>query len=348
MARMKSVIIISLIILFLVVPLTLVHAQVATVQVSPSPTSVGVGDNITVNLTVTGVTNLAVWEFRLFYLNSILNCTNTSKGPFLEEGGSSQFFTFNITNSYNATYGCILLGSTLVGAVPGVSGSGTLANVTFQAIGSGNAILHFDNDPIWNFLLDATPPPRNPIPYTTVDGTVQVTATHDIGVTNITSNKTIIGQGFTGSITVTAENLGTNTETFNLTVFANANYVASQNVTLSSGNSANVTLTWDTTGFAKGNYTVSAYTWPVPGESNTANNNCTGGWVVVAMVGDVTGPSGLPDGKVDIRDVHYVASFYGITLSSPNWNPNADINNDGKVDIRDVHIAAANYGKTDP
>jgi len=39
---------------------------------------------------------------------------------------------------------------------------------------------------------------------------------------------------------------------------------------------------------------------------------------------------------------------YGTFPSSPNWNPNADINNDRKVDIRDVHIAAANYGKHYP
>jgi parallel beta-helix repeat protein len=58
--------------------------------------------------------------------------------------------------------------------------------------------------------------------------------------------------------------------------------------------------------------------------------------------GDVVAPFG----QVDIRDVHYVAVYYGTTQSSPNWNPNADLNGDGKVDIRDVHIAAVNYGKT--
>jgi hypothetical protein len=266
---------------------------------------------------------------------------------FLDEGGNPQSFQVNINNSYNATYGMILFGSTILGAVPGVNGSGTLASVTLQAISSGETLLQFDNDPTWNFLLDGTPPPRNPIPYTTADGAVQVTsATQDVAVTNVVIGKTIICQDYSGNITVTAANFGSITETFNVTLYANTTYVTSQNVTLSSGNSVNVAFTWNTTGFAYGNYTLSAYAWPVPGETNTANNNCTGGWVFVALVGDVTGPNGVPDGKVDIRDVHYVAMYYGTTPSSPNWNPNADINNDGKVDIRDVHIAATNYGES--
>jgi hypothetical protein len=58
--------------------------------------------------------------------------------------------------------------------------------------------------------------------------------------------------------------------------------------------------------------------------------------------GDIVAPFGM----VDIRDIHAIAIYYGTTVSSPNWNPNADLNVDGKVDIRDIHIAAVNYGKT--
>ena len=149
-------------------------------------------------------------------------------------------------------------------------------------------------------------------------------------------------------MTFSTADLGVYGETFNLTIFANTTIIASQNVTLSSGNSTTVTFIWNTAGFAYFNYTLSAYAWPVPGETNIANNDYTGGWVIVSIPGDVTGPNGVPDGKVDIRDVHYVAMYYGTTPSSPNWNPNADINGDGKVDIKDVHIAALNYGQHYP
>jgi hypothetical protein len=172
---------------------------------------------------------------------------------------------------------------------------------------------------------------------------------YDIAVTNVTSHKTIIGQGYDGNVAVTTENLGTDAVTFNLTVYANATYITSQNVTLSGGNSANVAFTWNTTDFAYGNYTIRAYAWPVPGETNLSNNNCTGGWVIVAGVGDLTGsPSGLPDGVVDISDVAYVASLFGMASSKPGWQPNADLNNDGVIDISDVAIAAAYFGRVYP
>jgi hypothetical protein len=54
---------------------------------------------------------------------------------------------------------------------------------------------------------------------------------------------------------------------------------------------------------------------------------------------DVTG-----DGKVDMRDVAFVARLYGSTQSSGNWNPKADIIQDGVVDMRDIGFAAKCFG----
>jgi hypothetical protein len=194
MARKIGLIIIVLIVLSLTISLQTTRADGgATVQVVPQASAVGQGTSFAVNVTVTNVTNLAVWEFRLFYLNTILNCTNAVKGPFLEKGGNSQFFVFTVYPTYNATYGCLLFGSSLVGAVPGVNGSGTLATITFQSLAVGDTTLHFDNDPTWNYLLDATPPPRNPIPYTTVDGLVHVGFTLTVSVVgsgHVTLNET--------------------------------------------------------------------------------------------------------------------------------------------------------------
>jgi hypothetical protein len=179
---------------------------------------------------------------------------------------------------------------------------------------------------------------------------------HDVAVTDVVCSKTVVGQGFSDNITVTVANQGDYTEIFNLTIYGSililsqnlTTPINSQNITLPNGTETAIVYAWNTTGYPYGNYTISAYALPVPGENNTANNNCTGGWIIVSIVGDVTGPNGWPDGQVDIRDVHYVAIYYGATLSSPNWNPNADINNDGKVDIRDVHLAAVNYGQHYP
>ena len=78
----------------------------------------------------------------------------------------------------------------------------------------------------------------------------------------------------------------------------------------------------------------------------------------VKLAGDLTGPSGVPDGKVDIRDVNLVAKAYGSygpnylyqgSPASKNWNPICDLTGpngvpDGRVDIKDVNFVAKQYG----
>jgi hypothetical protein len=178
---------------------------------------------------------------------------------------------------------------------------------------------------------------------TTPGPSIFVLYEYDIAVTNVISYKTIIGQGYLGNVTVTTENLGTNAATFNLTVYANAIYITSQNVTLSSGNSANVNFTWNTTGLAYGNYTISAYAWPVPDETNISNNNCTGGSVYVGIPGDVEGL-----GRVDMGDIVTILLAFGSTPGKPNWNPNCDIDNNGRVDMGDVVTALLHFGQHYP
>jgi len=128
----------------------------------------------------------------------------------------------------------------------------------------------------------------------------------DIGVTNITS-KSIVGQGYKLDIAIKIINYGINTETFIITAYANTTAINQTQIILTSRNSTTITLTWNTTGFTGGGYVISAYAWPVPRETDTADNNCTGGWIFITKVGDLGG--GIPpqffecDGKVDGKDL---------------------------------------------
>ncbi len=173
----------------------------------------------------------------------------------------------------------------------------------------------------------------------TIESTI--VGAQDVAVTNVASSKTAVGQGFSASMNVTVANQGFFTETFNVTAFANATIIGSEDVTLSAGDSTTIMFLWNTTGFAYGNYTLSAYAWPVPGETDTADNNLTGGTIYVGLPGDVNG-----DGIVDIYDAIILAGAYNSKPGDPNWNPNTDINNDGIVDIYDAIILAGNYNKT--
>jgi hypothetical protein len=170
--------------------------------------------------------------------------------------------------------------------------------------------------------------------------TVQYAIT-DIAISNITPTKTVVGRGYTIRTNATIQNQGNYTETFNATLYAGATAINQTQVTLTKGNSTTITFMWDTTGFAYGNHTLNAYAWPVPGETNTADNNLTGGTVCVGIPGDIK-----YDGTVNILDAIVLGNHFLETPSSPGWSrggANADINGDGVVNILDAIILGNHF-----
>ncbi|MCJ7423598.1 hypothetical protein MUP01_04930 [Candidatus Bathyarchaeota archaeon] len=167
---------------------------------------------------------------------------------------------------------------------------------------------------------------------------------YDVAAISLAAPKTVIAQGSSLNFNTTVANRGEFTETFNVTVSANSTSVGSLNVTLSSGNSTNLVFTWNTTAFSKGNYTISIYVQPIPGEARISDNSLTDGLITVARVGDITGPSGWPDDKVDVRDVAKVSRLFGVNYPDPRYDPNCDLVYDGKIDVKDVALVARHFG----
>jgi len=103
----------------------------------------------------------------------------------------------------------------------------------------------------------------------------------NISVTNVTSAKTVVGSGYSTPINVTIHNQGGASETFNVTLYYANNPIETQTITLANQTLTTVTFTWNTTGVAKGNYTISAYAWPVQGETDTSDNIYIDGVVTI-------------------------------------------------------------------
>jgi len=182
------------------------------------PDTVTLG-TITVRVNITDVVGLYGWEFKLYYNNTLLTFQSyTVAGHFLEQGGT----TFQIdksNNNYNSTHGLVWLADTLLGAPSGVSGSGPLVTLTFNATGKGKAYLIFEDllptmdgkniklgdksaNPIQNIAYDKivtikaelnppvitnvvqNPPADNVLPTDSV--TVNATVTDESGVKNVT------------------------------------------------------------------------------------------------------------------------------------------------------------------
>jgi hypothetical protein len=322
--------------------------SVSTVMgVEPSPTYTLLGGTLTVNITVANVSDCAGAEFRLYWLREKLNGTSIAEGPFIKQAGSTYFSIINFTDNYNSTCGLAWVSTVLLGPGPGAYGSGTVASISFKTKNTGSTGLWLSDTE----LVDSASPP-NFIPHIAISGIAYITF-HSVAVAGVTPSTPVLGQGYTMSINVTAKNQGNYTETFKVTVFANATSIASQNITLSIGNSATTTFVWNTAGFHRGRYTIKVQVALPPGETNTANNTYTGGGVEVRLRGDVNG-----DGYVTLADVGKLDLIFSevypykcppYDLNNPETyyylpNPETgivehlmpDINGDGKVNLADV------------
>jgi len=92
-----------------------------------------IGKNFTLNINITGVTNLWSWGVRLNWNASILNVTSLQEGPFLKSVGSTLFLPPTRGTGYLKD-----LGSTLLSAST-ANGSGLLCTVTFEALAVGQS-----------------------------------------------------------------------------------------------------------------------------------------------------------------------------------------------------------------
>lgn len=181
------------------------------------------------------------------------------------------------------------------------------------------------------------------------DGQVQIfTQIRDVAITNVTTSRTWAYQGVPMNVTVTAKNIGSVNESFNVMAFYNTSLLGNVSIVdLAPGAEVVNVFNWNTTGLTPcNNFTISGQASIVPFEFNTTNNVFVDGLVSIRFVGDING-----DGKVDMKDIGIAAAAFGTRTGEPGWNPDADITGprplvpDGVVDMRDIAMIAQNFGK---
>jgi len=158
--------------------------------------------------------------------------------------------------------------------------------------------------------------------------------------------KTVVGQGYNATIAIQVENQGWETRTTNVEVTLDTTTILTLNGLVMTGKNRTIlTYTWQTSGYSRGNHSVSATATTVPGETDTTDNNCT--WIVhVGVPGDVSSSTqGVYDKKCDMKDIAYLVTLFNTKPTSPNWNPNADVNNDSAVNMRDIAIAIVYFNQ---
>jgi len=149
---------------FLLLP-GMASADSVSLNVS-SAASVPQGNNFTVDVNISGVTDLYDFQFDLSFDPTILQVTNIAEGAFLPGAGATFFLPGFIDNSS----GTITFNAdTLEAAIPGANGAGTLIEFSFDASSVGTSFLNLDNI----ILQDSQ---GNLISSSTTNGSVTVTS----------------------------------------------------------------------------------------------------------------------------------------------------------------------------
>jgi hypothetical protein len=134
----------------------------SVVSIQPSVSIPGVGETFDVLVEISSVSDLYAFQFDISFDPAILSAIDVTEGSFLPGGG----FTFFIPGSIDNIGGSIsFTADILLTAVSGVSGSGTLADLQFQALTVGTSPVNLSNV----ILLDSN---LSDIPYNTSNGSV--------------------------------------------------------------------------------------------------------------------------------------------------------------------------------
>jgi hypothetical protein len=133
-------------------------------SVSPSVTNVQVGNSFTLSVNIADVNDLFGWELNIsFGPAELLNASTPTEGTFLGVGTS-----FDPGTVDNGAATITLIANALFGSI-GVSGSGTLAQILFQAIAVGTATVSISNILLIDSNLDSI------FPDPAVSATVNIT-----------------------------------------------------------------------------------------------------------------------------------------------------------------------------
>lgn len=131
----------TLFVLSTILNLSVVYA-IPIVSVNPSATTVNSGDSFSLDIGVSNVTDLFAYQFELSFDPALIAATSLSEGTFLPGGG----FTFFIPGAIDNALGNVgLTADTLFFAPTGVTGSGSLANLTFNALAGGTSSVSLSN-----------------------------------------------------------------------------------------------------------------------------------------------------------------------------------------------------------
>ena len=139
-------------------------AFASTISVLPSSPTVSIGGSPSVNVNVAGLTDLYAFQFDVVFNPAVLSAVSVTEGSLFSSVG-----VFFSPGTIDNTAGTItFIGDSLSGPGPGINTNGSLAQILFNAIGTGSSSVALSNI----ILLDSN---LNDITASAVSGSVDVT-----------------------------------------------------------------------------------------------------------------------------------------------------------------------------
>ena len=220
-----------------------------------------------INISVAGAETLSLCMLNLSYNTGILSWISV-------EALKIQNVTPSVNAVLNDDEGYLWLSVDYPVPVEAIESTAILT-VSFHVEDFGATVLDLHDTE----LLDAE---GNPVSHEAIDGYF-CSLIRDVAVSSVVVSRDWAYSGWEVNITVTVENLGNVSETFDVSVYYDDSFVGSASVIdLQPGAEANVIVTWNTTGVSQGNYTIKAEASEVPYEYNVTNNVLVDGsvWIM--------------------------------------------------------------------
>jgi len=328
------------------------------------------GNTFVINITIANVVNLFAYEFKLFYLNAVLNLTKAIRpvGNLMEPSDPANQFLpkWETKDNFNATHGRAWLSFTLLAPETARTGSGALVQITFKvlSVGStplvlmdtkladdtGSPITHDQAD--GSFSNVAPPPPappahlavepsliENPLLLPSTDFTVNVTIAN---ATNLNSFefKLSYSPAIIEAIDVQQGTFLNSTGTTSVLKSEINNTIGfvlfSVGLTAPPGANGNGTLSeivFNVVANGTSPLTLSDIVLKDPDGQILTFTKTDGLFSnLTTKPGDING-----DGVVDLFDLVEAAIRFGATpADTQRWNPEADLNHDGIINVFDL------------
>ncbi len=298
-------------------------AQVSVAPVADNPTP-QLNETVCIQVDVAGVTDLYAASFDFAYNPAVLDYTGATEGTFLnQDGGNTHMRESALNNDENS--GRIVVGVTREAAAIGVSGSGTVATLCFQAVGAycGTSDISFEN-------ADLEGPAQDSIISATWNGTTVTIslasptnpATSDPGIHDQINLCWDTVSGAEEYEIYRADTPGGAYELLTTTAATCYNDAACVLSTLN--------YYYQVKALASGGACISEFSPEVAG-------------LAAGLLGDIN-----LDNRVNGRDLSRLARAYNSILGGPRFNCRTDLNRDNTVDGEDLILLAADFGRTLP